>query len=322
MNTATCIPDIARNLAVRAHAGTSFDPDQRGASELNEYASTLAADYESLRAHTPTDEKRALLDTEFARYREGYRARTLAYLHSKARCLSPMITGPSNFPVRRNQKRHDIVRRRLEELVEFRKRALDAIRKALHPEWRPIMAGDADALDRLRRKIADLEKQIAIMKAANAAIRQKAKAGRETQIAAILAVDRLFTPETAARLLEPDWMGRVGYAPYVFQNRGAELRRLRARLATLERDKATPETILEGDNAVRLEDSPGENRVRLFFPGKPDSSVRARLKSNGFPWAPSLGCWQAYRNPRTLDVAKQFVAPPEAVTPAPNPSTI
>ncbi len=316
MNTQTFIADIARDLAVRAHTGTSFDPDKRGDMEVNEYASTLATDYETLSDHAPTGEKRAVLDAEFARYREGYKTRTLAYLHSKARCLSPMITGPSNFPVRRNQKRNEVVRRRLGELVEFRQRALEAIRKALHPEWRPIIAGDDDALDRLRKKIADREKRVAVMKAANAAVRRNAKNGREAQIAAILAVDPMLTPETAADLLEPDYMGRVGFAGFLFQNNGAEIRRLRARLAALERDKAAPETILEGDNAVRLEDSPGDNRVRLFFPGKPDSSVRTRLKSNGFRWAPSLGCWQAYRNPRSLELAKHFVAPPEQANPA------
>jgi len=311
MNTQTFIHDIPRDVANHASAGISFDPEKRGDMEIQEYASTLASDYETLSAHAPTAEKRATLDVEFARYREGYKARTLAYLRSKGRCLSPMITGPSNFPVRRNQKRNDVCHKRLNELCEYRQRALEAIRKALHPEWRPIMAGDDDVLDRLRKKIADREKRVAVMKAANAALRRSAKKGREVQIAAILAVDPMFTKESAAELLEPDYMGRLGFAGYLFQNNGAELRRLRARLAVLERDKAAPETILEGDNNVRLEDCPSDNRVRLFFPGKPDEATRARLKGNGFRWTPSIGCWQAYRNSRSLAQARQFIAAPE-----------
>jgi hypothetical protein len=173
------------------------------------------------------------------------------------------------------------------------------------------MAGDSDAVDRLRKKIANLEKLVVFMKAVNVAIRRNAMKGKAAQLAAILAVDALLTTEKAAVLLAPDFAGRVGFAAYLFQNYGAELRRLRARLAVLERDKAQPETILEGDNDVRLEDCPSDNRVRLFFPGKPDEAIRSRLKGNGFRWTPSLGCWQAYRNSRSLAQAKQFITAPE-----------
>jgi hypothetical protein len=311
MNTQTFIHDIPRDVANHASAGISFDPEKRGDMEITEYASTLASDYETLSAHAPSAEKRATLDAEFARYREGYKARTLAYLRSKGRCLSPMITGPSNFPVRRNQKRNDVCNKRLNELCEFRQRALEAIRKTLPPECRPIMAGDSDAVDRLRKKIANLEKLVAFMKAVNVAIRRNAMKGKAAQIAAILAVDAILTTEKAAALLAPDFAGRIGFAAYLFQNHGAELRRLRARLAVLERNKATPETILEGDNDVRLEDCPSDNRVRLFFPGKPGEATRARLKGSGFRWTPSLGCWQAYRNARSLAQAKQFITAPE-----------
>jgi len=75
----------------------------------------------------------------------------------------------------------------------------------------------------------------------------------------------------------------------------------------LSRDKTSPPLTERGENGVLCEDCPADYRVRLFFPGKPDSAVRDRLKSNGFRWTPSLRCWQAYRNGRSLDVAKQFV---------------
>ena len=35
-----------------------------------------------------------------------------------------------------------------------------------------------------------------------------------------------------------------------------------------------------------------DNRLRVFFDGKPDADTRAELKSNGFRWAPSVGAWQ------------------------------
>ena len=61
------------------------------------------------------------------------------------------------------------------------------------------------------------------------------------------------------------------------------------------------------ENAVKkLDKELGDNRVRIFFPGKPAADVRDRLKRNGFRWAPSLECWQAYRNHSALELAKQI----------------
>lgn len=57
-------------------------------------------------------------------------------------------------------------------------------------------------------------------------------------------------------------------------------------------------------SGIKLEDAPSENRIRIFFNGKPDSSTIAELKRHAFRWTPSLGCWQAYRNSRSMEFAK------------------
>lgn len=93
-------------------------------------------------------------------------------------------------------------------------------------------------------------------------------------------------------------------APYQFTNLSANIRRMKQRLERVAVAQATPETHIEGSNA-RLEDCPADNRVRLFFPGKPDEATRSRLKSNGFRWSPTIGAWQAYRNNRSIYTAKQ-----------------
>ena len=142
------------------------------------------------------------------------------------------------------------------------------------------------------------------MKAANAAIRQNAKEGPEAQVAAArrAGASRRTSPRT---LLQPDFCGRIGFPDYELTNNNANIRRMRERLAGIERAQATPETVREGKEA-RLEDCPAENRVRLFFPGKPGLELRVKLKANGFRWAPSLGCWQSYRNPRSLQIAAEI----------------
>lgn len=254
-----------------------------------------------------TDEKREILRVEFARYRAGYRSRYLAMLLAKSRCMSTMITGGSNFPVARNRKRSAVADKRTGEVVDWRDGALAAIRKALCPELRPVMSGDADAIERLTAKIAKAEKFQADAKAINAATRKR------DPIAALTALG--YSEATARELLKPDVMGNIGVPSYQLTNNNANIRRLKSRLAAISVAKVTEATEVAGSRA-RLEDSPADNRVRLFFPGKPDAETRGRLKSLGFRWTPSLGCWQAYRSNRTIDAAKR-----EAGTPAPTAPT-
>ena len=42
--------------------------------------------------------------------------------------------------------------------------------------------------------------------------------------------------------------------------------------------------------------------VRITFPGKPDERVRSLLKSHGFRWSPSAGCWWRNRVTGAADV--------------------
>jgi hypothetical protein len=299
----TYASDIPMSLATAAHSGTSFVPEKRAEQHRTEYDETLTEDYETFRKHAVQGGTLELLDEEFSSYRAGYRSHYTAWLSAKSRCISVMITGPSNFPSRRNAKRNDTEHKRCEDLIEFRKRAMAAVIRNLRPDLRPIMSGDEDATDRLSEKIAKAEEEQNKMRAANAAIRKHKKAGAETQIRAL--VDLGFAAVIAEELLKPDFAGRIGFADYQLTNNNANIRRMKERLAHVAEQKTTQNNEVEGELA-RVEDCPAENRVRLFFPGKPDEATRTALKSGGFRWTPTLGCWQAYRNQWNLDKARAF----------------
>lgn len=290
--------DITQAEAQAAHNGTSWTPERRGTQEIDSYCSTLRADFDSLSKYADTTEKLAQLGEEFARYRQGFCVRYKSHLAARARVLSVLVTGPSRFPGRRNQKRGDTADKRMRELLDWRKAALTAIERTLRPELRPIMSGDGDATSRLREKLAGLQAKHAQMLAANAAIRKHKKAGEASQIEALAELG--YPARAALALLHPDF-GRPGFT-WEITNNGAEIRRIQARLEQVEKAQTTESAEERGEHAT-LEDSPADNRVRLHFPGKPSEDIRTALKSSGFRWAPSLGVWQAYRNARTLAVA-------------------
>lgn len=296
--------DIPLDLAREAHAGSSFVPERRAEQEREMYANTLRQDYASLARYADTPEKRAALDREFARYRAGLREKTVAKLAADSRTVSSMITGPSNFPTARNQKRLDSAHKRLEELMAFRERAMTAIRRELTPADQPIRRGDADAVPRLDAKLEALKAEQARMVAANAAIRRHAKAGAEAQTAALVALG--ISPGAARQLLVPDYMGRAGFADYQIKNNAANIRRIEARSEVVAAVQAQPDREIEGAGGVSYVVSPSENRVRITFPGKPDAATIAQLKASGFRWAPSQGAWSGYVNTRTQDLARRL----------------
>lgn len=298
--------DIPMSLAISAHSGTSFVPDERGRAVVSSYGAEMTEIYETLKAQAIKGGTLDKLEDEFARFRSGYRARNIAYLQSRSRCMSTMIAGPSNFPVRRQEKRNNIANKRLDDLLEFKARAMKAAIRNLRPDLRPIMAGDADAIERLEEKIRVAERIQARMRDANAAIRKFKKKGPDAQIAAL--IEQGFSDARAADLLKADSCRRIGFADYELTNNNANIRRMKERLEQISRAKALPAAEVVSDSGIKLEDCPADNRVRLTFPGKPPEEIRSKLKKNGFRWTPSLGVWQAYRNSWSIALAKEIAA--------------
>jgi len=131
MDTVAFENDIPLQLATAAHAGTSHTPDVRG----RQVSASYARNSEQTSSTSANKWKKGgtlhLLDGEFARYREGLAQRMRSYLAARSRCLSPLVTGPSNFPTARNRKRSRAADKKSDELSEFRRRAHKAILRTL-----------------------------------------------------------------------------------------------------------------------------------------------------------------------------------------------
>lgn len=296
--------DLDLSLCIRAHAGTSHVPEDRGRQERAGYAQTLRNDLAALQALARNDDDRTWIDQAFDEYRQSYAAHYRVMLAAKAQCVSTMIAGPSNFNVRRANKKGAVADRRTAELGEYRIKAMARMRKRLRPEEGPIMSGDSDAIERLETQLAEATQRQERMKAVNACIRKNAKRSHEDQVLALIAACNIS--RTLAEMhLEGDSLGRKGYAAYELTNNSANIRRITERLEQLRTAKAAPVVEAEGQHG-RVEDDPPANRVRIIFPGKPDASTIGKLKHSGFRWAPSIGAWQAYRNPRALDIAREI----------------
>ena len=81
------------------------------------------------------------------------------------------------------------------------------------------------------------------------------------------------------------------FESYQLTNNNAEIRRVKARIEQLSKQAQQEFSGWEFDGG-RVEMNREDNRLQVFFDGKPDADTRAELKSSGFRWAPSVGAWQ------------------------------
>lgn len=134
-----------------------------------------------------------------------------------------------------------------------------------------ISSDDPEAVAKLEKKLAALEAEREQVKADNKAARA---AGKEPA----------------------PWYT----LPYI----GKDIKRIKDRIAQLERLDSQPTTEdIHFDGGI-IHDNTEINRVQIIFDSIPEPDVRANLKRWGFKWARSEGAWQRLRGANALYAAK------------------
>lgn len=261
---------------------------------------------------TTTEEKpmnsyEAKLEARKARYEElAEKSRTKAAREFHKGDLREEVSGiPFGQPIlvgHHSEGRH---RNAIERANNATRRGIEAQEKAGHYAAKAdsvgkggISSDDPEAVVKLREKLAKLEARQERMKAANKLVRKNDIDG----LAELVGSEKL-----AAAIIEPDFCGRRGYASYEISNNNTNMKRVKQRIAELERSADTePAADIEG-NWYRLVENVEENRIQLIFPGKPSANIRRDLKRNGFRWSPTNGAWQRHLNNAGRYAAKYFI---------------
>jgi uncharacterized protein YdcH (DUF465 family) len=157
-------------------------------------------------------------------------------------------------------------RRHLSRLNASDTRAMELLKKADRLNSRAhaaetnsaISSDDPEAVKLLLEKLLKLEEKRSAMKAYNVRARKERKETLES---------------------------------WELSNLGAQIRSVKERIKQLQNMAQMVDDEKE-INGVRVVTSTDENRLQLFFDGKPAVELRQELKSNGFKWSSSRGCWQ------------------------------
>jgi len=321
------ISEKARALGLPAPAdiaqyfnNTTHHPERAAAWRVNDAILTLTQARSQIDALAADPAATAIdANAEYTAFAGRYIGAAKALWMRNASLASSFVTGPANFPVRQMEKRNRQYHGASIALDAMLPRAIKAIRRKAFPHGAPgdpIRAADPSAQDKIRDKITKLEAERDQAKATNKAVRAASKGATKDDAGDQLIQGRLIEngmdPVYAKAAATRDYAGRRGVPGYVLTNRGAEIRRLKARL-----DQMAAETARAADPDIATEQEIGgatviENveaaRIQLVFPGKPSAEIRARLKANGFRWAPSQGAWQRHLNANGRAAARRALA--------------
>lgn len=198
-------------------------------------------------------------------------------------CPSILISGGSNFPVKKKEKQNEAYRKNYkeyEDIMEIRGK----IENILYSN-EVIKSNDENAIKKLREKLENLEEEQKKMKAVNAYYRKHKNLDGCPEL----------TEEDIKKLkveMKSDWHYEdKPYATYLLTNNNQNIKRVSNRLKRLEAAKDKGSTQQENEFCKVVENT-NIMRLQLIFDGKPSEKVRDILKSNGFRWSPKEGAWQ------------------------------
>lgn len=275
--------EINEEAAKTAHEMNRFD-DYESNSATTEYRAMVEKVYQTV--DKIEKERPAMLEkAEYmaCRYSKKLAMYFNSYYNNEGRCPSIAISGGGNFPVKKKNKqneRRDALAQEYNALKEYGEK----IAHLLYAK-QVIRADDANAIELLEEKLEERKERQEFMKAANKAVRKKNVEAGDDELR-----DLGFTEKQISDFRIPEY-GVLGFQPYELSGNNAEIHRLEKRIETLKAIKETGSREYETEFFSVTEDAE-DMRLRLFFDYKPSEEIRDALKSNGFKWAPSNGCWQ------------------------------
>lgn len=296
------IDDISQSVAERAFMNTSFSPEKRGLHVRIEYAECLLSDKikvldEITRASKRGAELRSdynmLVDEWFKSHRERLCDHYCSWLYSHARVASSFIVGPAKFPVARNQKLSGYADNKLAAIDEFRNKSVKNILKRVlpHGDGTTIQTDDPNACNKIKNKIASMEKQREEMKAINKLMRKYFKNYKPditpeklSEFKNIMHSEFNLNEEQIADLIKPGYTGRVvGFEGWQLQNLGANITRYKKRLVEVEKtSSASIDQEFSNGISVSISD---DQKICIHFGFIPDEETRALLKANAFKFS-------------------------------------
>ena len=304
---------VREDLARRAQESRSFSEYKSGSAtdSYNSDVSRFDSNVNELiqrygKNSTLTDKDWEDVYSIADRYAQSLEKYTDETNRNEASYPSWFIAGPARY----NAKKNEALMNRSQALYENYKDRIDPDNNVYLKKIKAILtnasikSNDEAATAKLQDKYDKLKAELENGKAMNAYFR---KYGTIKGFPGVS--DKTAQEFLEAREREP-YFNQQPYAAYHMANVNAELRRIQARIDTLnkakaqsEAAKANPQAAAEATAAnypkldgVQVQENADEMRIQLRFDDIPPAETREKLKRNGFRWSPSQKAWQRLLN--------------------------
>ena len=276
-----------KEKAISAHRWTSFSPERRGETMVNEYSAQLAKDLQELRAQNIDNE--TLLS-----YEQRYKSLFSAWLNAKSNCISAMITGPARFPIHKAEKANRSEQKHYDIFQQWREKAKKAIVKKTQPE-----KTYNSEIERYKAELEGMKRNHELMKIGNNAIRKANK--DKVDITAYL----IETFGIQTHMI--DWTMKFGFG---LQNNNANMKRVELRIKELEakeqnrQNEPEKEFLFNGGKVVMNYEA---DRIQIKHDSRPNQEVITLMKRNGFKWSPTNQAWQRQITGNAIYTTKHLI---------------
>ena len=278
-----------RERAINAHRWTSFSPERRGETLIKEFSEQLNFDIDFL-------SKKNIESETIESYKIKFERLLCSWINAKSNCASTMITGGSNFNVRKAEKANRSEQRHYEIFAEWRERAKKAIVRKAQPK-----KTYSSELERYKSELAAMQKNHELMKEGNKAIKAAHKEGKD--------ISQYLKDTFGIKDHMIDWTIKFGFG---LANNNANMKRVEERIKILEQKETiatttgNKETVFYGFKVIQNFEI---DRLQIIFEERKDKAICEMLKKHGFKYAPSQSAWQRQLTGNAMFSLKHYVIP-------------
>lgn len=288
--------------AYRAHLNTSFSPEKRAKSHQEDFAATLNAYAEEFEELALSEEQKDFAKGEFAQFKERYKKKYYDLLDAKSRCLSSMITGPANFPVKKAEKANQTEHKRSAELLDFLERASKSIASKLNA-LRPKEVIENEATQKaLKKVVTDVATIIGI---SQGKLHYNKSAFVNSLKNYLNTLHRNRQYKHVNKAFEYIREAQNKHALTIFAPNNA-VWQLENSQPKEEEEGATGSTTIYESKGCHVVNNYTIERVMILMGEKPSKDILAELNSHAWKWSPSNKAWQRKNTQQAIKEAVIF----------------